>query len=128
MIKKFIYPDLERERFYECLKCNEIILSPLCHNCLAQQLEVWLSNYPDLKKRLLPELHKYLKTINNSILDATRCVVCGSRKAALCPYCFTEFVLRMLKKLQVHKQVVKEFLIFFGPEINSGQASQLSIS
>ena len=101
------------ERFYECIACNEAIFNPLCHNCLAQQLEVWLTSYPDLKQRLMPKIKAYLRDIENSIVEATNCVACHNQKAAVCPYCFTELVLDKLKELQVNKTIKREFLQFF---------------
>ena len=103
----------EHERFYECLVCNEAIFNPLCPTCLAGQVEVWLTSYPDLSKKIMPYIRHYLQEINNEIIEATACVACGNKRAAVCPYCFTYRVLSLLKKLQVNNQVLREFLQFF---------------
>lgn len=112
MVNKHFYPASE-QRFYECLLCKEIIYNPLCSTCLAGQVEVWLTSYPDLNKKLMPNIKKFIKEINNEIDEALTCVCCKQKRAAVCPYCFTEYVLGQLKKLDVNKQILREFLMFF---------------
>jgi len=101
-------------RFYECLVCKEAIYNPLCPTCLAGQIKVWLTNYPDLSKKIMPILKKFIQEAHNEIDHlATRCIACNKKQASVCPYCFTEHVLNQLKKLDVDKQVLREFLQFF---------------
>lgn len=118
MIKKLLTTGFEREQLhndqsYECLQCNEAIFNPLCHNCLAEQLKVWLSSYPDLNKRVMPYLEKYLRDLNNQSGDSTLCISCNNSEASICPYCFTEYILHLLQKLQINRMIIGEFLIFF---------------
>ena len=112
MTNKHFYPASE-QRFYECLVCQEAIYNPLCQNCLAEQVEVWLASYPDLSAKLKPALKTFIKEVHNEGIEGINCVSCGSKKASVCPYCFTEFVIGQLKKLEVNKQVLREFLLFF---------------
>ena len=112
MINKHFYPASERQ-FYECLLCKEAIYNPLCSDCLALQIQAWLSQYPDLEKRLFPSVNKFIQEIHNETSEALTCVACSEKKAAVCPYCFTEFVLGQLKKLDVNKQILREFIRFF---------------
>ena len=112
MAYQHFYPASEGQ-FYECLVCKESIYNPLCQNCLVNQMQAWLTSYPDLNKKLMPKLKRFLRDVHNETDEGVACAACKSKKASVCPYCFTEFVLGQLKKLQVHKQVIREFLVFF---------------
>ena len=126
MIKKHYYPASE-QRFYECLVCQEAIYNPLCQNCLNNQIEVWLTRYPDLDKKLRNKLKKFVQGINNSLDEGLTCQACKSKKAAICPYCFTEYVLSQLKKVNANKQILREFVKFFNFDYDgTGYAGQES--
>lgn len=112
MVTQHFYPASER-KFYECLVCKESMYNPLCQSCLAQQMEVWLTSYPDLGKKLKPKLKKFLQEVHNETDEALTCVACKNKKASVCPYCFTEFMLSQLKKSNANKQIIREFLMFF---------------
>lgn len=113
MINQYPYINPTKDRqYYDCIVCNEVIFNPLCHNCLAEQLEVWLTQYPDLKEKLMPLIRHYVRKVENFAEEATQCVACY-KKASVCPYCFTEFVLEMLNKLNADKRTKIEFLQFF---------------
>ena len=106
---------LERERFYECLDCNEPTSNPLCPSCLTLQIEAWLSSlssYP-LKNEILKEIKDYVKKTNNLAGNSTVCVSCGKPRASLCPYCFTNYVFNLLKRIKANRIILKEFLQFF---------------
>lgn len=104
----------ERERFYECLECQEPVSNPLCHICLAKQVDAWLSNYPsEIRNRIIGNLKGYVKKTRNIDVEALRCIACNKKTAALCPYCFTNHVFNELKKMKVARMILKEFLQFF---------------
>ncbi len=117
MVKQFFSNAFEREQIteqpYECMVCSEAVFNPLCPNCIAEQIEAWLSSYPDLSKKIMLDLKKFLIRVNNSREEATECIACRRKRAAVCPYCFTEYALGLLKKLEVNKRVLVEFLQFF---------------
>jgi hypothetical protein len=78
-------------------------------------MEVWLSSiasYP-LKKKIICKIGKYINKMDNLPGEATICVSCGKPRATLCPYCFTNFVFNQLKKENVNRQILREFLQFF---------------
>jgi hypothetical protein len=119
MAKKFL-SGFERENMHEdniinslCMQCSEAITNPICHTCLGKEIEKWLSFYPNVKKNIMPHLKKYIRKVNNSAFSAVDCVSCRKRKAALCPYCFTEGILNLLKKNNVDKFVLGDFLSIF---------------
>lgn len=96
-----------------CDICSEAIINPLCPFCLATEINAWLTLYPSLRKELFPKLGEYLRRMNNKIENYTGCIKCKNNRAFICPYCFTEYVLRELKKLGANKIIIKEFLEFF---------------
>jgi hypothetical protein len=113
MVKQLLYSGFETENFYECPKCSEAITNPLCHDCLGKQISSWLAFYPDLKKKLSPKLKKYIQEVNNEASSTMNCVACNKKKAALCPYCFTEGIFNLFKRVNLNKNVLGEFLVYF---------------
>lgn len=102
------------ERFWECVDCNSTVLHPLCPTCLAGQIEAWLSSYPtSIKARIMHRIREYVQKTANLTGKTTKCIVCGKYQAALCPYCFTDYVFAELKKLHMSRIILKEFLQFF---------------
>ena len=123
---------LASERFYECLECKEAVYNPICPFCLAEQIEVWLSSYPsEIKNKIVKEIKDYAKKTDEIAGKTTQCVVCKKRRASLCPYCFTNYVLGELKKIKVSRIILKEFLVFFNFDFEhtgySGEAERLGI-
>jgi hypothetical protein len=113
------YPAVEEH--FHCDICSEAVTTPLCPICLTGEVEAWLTLYPTLKGDLLPRLKKYLERIEDKIIDSTQCIKCNDKKASVCPYCFVDYILGELKKINVNKRVFREFLDFFGydPEVPS---------
>lgn len=115
MTSKFL-TGFERDNLpkaYQCMQCSEPITNPVCHSCLEAQITSWLSFYPSVKKKMLPKLKAYVKEVNNNIIDSINCASCSKRKAALCPYCFTEGVFNMMKRSKIDRMVVMDFLSTF---------------
>jgi hypothetical protein len=77
------------------------------------QFEAWLSHYPHLKKQAISKIKNYVKHTKNIADKKIRCISCGKKGASLCPYCFTNHVLDILKDLKINKMILKEFLQFF---------------
>jgi hypothetical protein len=113
MIKKNFLTGLEIENSYDCLQCTQPITNPICHSCLAEGIGKWLSFYPQVKRKVMPKIRKYVVEVNNSLSSSLSCVSCNKKKAALCPYCFTEGILNLLKKNSVDKNVLGDFLSTF---------------
>lgn len=102
------------ERSYMCDMCSEAVTNPICPYCLTVEIEAWLTFYPTLKKQILPRIHNYLNRISNRITNyGTQCIKCGENRAFVCPYCFTWYVFRELRKINANKVILKEFFEFF---------------
>jgi len=112
MATNLFIPDSE-QRFHECLVCKEAIYNPLCNFCIGKQIDTWLESFPEIKKKLSPELKKYAIAVHNEMDGAITCVACNEDRAAVCPYCFTEYVLTRLRMVEADDEVLREFLQFF---------------
>jgi hypothetical protein len=99
--------------FYDCPKCNEPITNPICHDCLGNEMAKWLNFYPNIKKKVMPKIKSFVREVNNEACGNLGCVACNKKKAALCPYCFTEAVYTMLKESKIDKMIIMDFLSTF---------------
>ena len=109
---KNLYLEHEPE-FYECEICNEPITNPICPVCLSAEIDIWSTNYPNLRRELVPRLKKLLRRIQQRTNDAVQCIKCNEKRIFVCPYCFIRDVLVELDGLEANKLVKKEFLQFF---------------
>ncbi|MFA5856380.1 MAG: hypothetical protein WC867_03415 [Candidatus Pacearchaeota archaeon] len=99
------------ETHYLCDECSEAITNPLCPYCLTEEVEAWLTLYPNLKHEIKPHIDRYLH--RGFMNFSTICIKCRNPSAFLCPYCFTNHVLISLKKINASKLILKEFFDFF---------------
>ncbi len=101
------------EQQFHCDICGEVVTTPLCPVCIAEEVEAWSTLYADVKKDLMPKLEAYLKKIREPLIEATQCLKCKKKRASICPFCFTDYILGQLKKLGTNYQIITEFLEFF---------------
>ena len=106
-----LYPAIEQELL--CSICSQAVTNPLCPSCLTTEMEAWLTMYPDLRNALMDRLKKLLDRVKYKFENSNACIKCDDKKASICPYCFTEYVFRQLKSMDVNHRVLKEFLQFF---------------
>ena len=97
----------------ECVLCSENINQPICHECLAKQVKAWLGFYPDIKKKISPKINSFIKEVEGLIVETSDCVCCKNKKAALCPYCFSDRIFRMLKKSKISPFIIGDFIATF---------------
>ena len=118
----------ERLTHEDCLSCGEPIVHPLCPCCVSRAFKQWLKNFPKQEKEIIDELHKFL--IAHRYLDgkSRRCVSCGEKKTHLCPYCFTEYLYKIIKEAGVGPRALAEFLFIFNFDFNhQGYARELEV-
>ncbi len=96
-----------------CEVCSEAVTNPICPSCITTEIKVWLTLYPNLSFELMPVLERYLQLLEELPHESTICIKCGNKNASVCPYCFIEYVLRQLKKINANKIILNEFLEFF---------------
>lgn len=99
--------------FYKCEVCHEPVSNPLCPICLTEEIEVWSSYYPNLRKELIPRIKKYIESNISIPESSTICIKCTNDRSSICPYCFTNYVLEELEGLNSSRLILKEFLQFF---------------
>jgi hypothetical protein len=116
---------------YLCDICSMAVTNPLCPACLATEIEAWLTLYPDLRGQLLPKLKRFIENTNFREKESTQCIKCGNNTASICPYCFTNQVLKELKKLEASKIILREFFEFFNFDLDhtgySSEAEELGV-
>ncbi|MDD5192932.1 MAG: hypothetical protein PHH54_06500 [Candidatus Nanoarchaeia archaeon] len=111
MLKNFYS---EREPgFYECELCNEPITNPICPVCLSAEMDIWATNYPNIRKELVPRLKRHLKKFKQQTREAVQCIKCNEKRISMCPYCFIREILSELDEIKADKIIKKEFLQFF---------------
>jgi hypothetical protein len=98
---------------YECSSCLEPITNPICHDCLGNQIFSWLNFYPNIRKKISPLIKSYVRGVNNNTINSVSCAACSKKKAALCPYCFTEGIFNLLKRSKIDRMVMMDFLSTF---------------
>jgi hypothetical protein len=115
MVTQQFLSGFEREflQEYNCPACSEPITNPVCHDCLGNQIGEWLRFYPNVRKKMIVKIKDYVRQVNNEANTALNCVSCNSKKAALCPYCFTEAVYHLLKKSKIDKMIIMDYLSTF---------------
>lgn len=106
-----IYPAIGA--FYECEVCHEPITNPICPVCLAEEIDIWSTNYPNLRRDLLPRIRRYVKELKSQSREAVQCIKCNRTTMSVCSYCFIKEVLDRLEKIEANNLVKKEFLQFF---------------
>jgi hypothetical protein len=105
---------------YLCDTCNEAVSNPICPFCLAEEIEAWLTLYPDLKRELIPRIHDFLDNISNHLDNyGTICIKCNETSAHVCSHCFAELISEELNEINASRIVQKEFYEFFNLELPS---------
>ena len=103
---------------HECVLCSESFNQPICHECLAEQVKSWLKYYPDIKKKISPKINSFVNEVEDLIIESSSCVACNKNKAALCPYCFTDKIYRILKKSKTSPMVIGDFIATFNFDLD----------
>ncbi len=119
MVKQILSTGFERELLqgfsqgYDCSRCLEPITNPLCHSCLGKGIIEWLALYPSVKKKMMPKIRNFIAELDRDAEGIVSCASCKIKKAALCPYCFTESIFALLKKNKIDKMLLMDFLSTF---------------
>ena len=95
----------------DCLSCGSNIKHPICPNCIAEAFNEWLKKFPenhDIKHRLNIFMHQHSHIKGNS----KKCVHCN-KNVHVCPYCFTDYLRKLIKETDLGTQAITEFLFIF---------------
>ena len=103
-----------------CLECGEDIHNSICPCCLFDQTKQWLAGNKNIEPEKVFQISREIKkfidkdtVLAKSINNHQMCITCKESTSYLCPYCFTEFLLNILKRIKVSRAILSEFFIFF---------------
>ena len=108
-IKTFNYKKIHGE----CLSCGKNIEHPLCPNCIAEGFKQWLQRFPKDETRIKARLNKFLTAHKYLEGESKRCISCGKNNIHVCPYCFTEYLHKIIKEAGLGIKAMSEFLFLF---------------
>ncbi|MFC1801506.1 hypothetical protein ACFLZB_03500 [Nanoarchaeota archaeon] len=89
----------------KCTVCNEAITNPVCPECLAKSISVWLA---EKDPSLAQDIHGF------ETEGPTNCIFCG-KNMAVCAHCFSRDIYDYLS--QKNSKIAKEFAARFDFEI-----------
>jgi len=96
-----------------CLSCGKDIRHPVCPFCLAEAFRQWISGFPEEEKKILKQLDKFLGAHEHFGGRSKICVACGKSTVHLCPYCFTDYLYKIVRKAGLGVRALSEFLFIF---------------
>jgi len=105
-------PNFETEHL-DCLDCGEVVSNPICPECISRAFVDWIKKYPELARKVIPKVKKFLKGHRHFYGNSQLCVICNNKRAWSCPYCFTAHIYDLLKEVGSSTQILREYLMFF---------------
>ena len=101
-----------------CISCNNIILEPLCSECLVKELGNWLKEEP-LKNieinYLNYNLNAFTKEFERKFLKL-KCDLCKFNMIPICSQCISNKIAQILSKDLKSEKVLNKFLCFFNQQ------------
>lgn len=88
-----------------CVVCEEVITNPICSDCLATEIEIWLTGHNPVSKQ---EIDGYRMDGEIS------CIFCGSGMS-ICAHCFCKDIYGQIAAED--KGLAKEFMARFDYEL-----------
>jgi len=110
--------NFEKEVHGDCLSCGKDIVHPICPCCITKGFGEWMKwkegselgvgSLVNLKNKLdvFVKGHRSIKG------ESKKCVSCG-KNVHVCPYCFTEYLYKLIKEAGVGVRLMSEFLFLF---------------
>ena len=95
----------------DCLSCGEDITHPLCPNCIAKAFNQWAQKFPE-HKDMKQKLRTFMRCHNHINNKSKTCVSCNG-DVHICPYCFTNYLYKLVKEAGLGVRAMTEFLFFF---------------
>ena len=88
-----------------CAECDNIITQPICAECLAQRMQVMISEY---NPRLAKKINGY------QLNGETSCIFCH-QPMAICAHCFSKDIYEYINTKS--KKIAKQFISHFDFEL-----------
>jgi len=112
----------------DCLSCGNNIEHPLCPNCIAKGFKQWIKQLPQDEAIIKRRLDKFLNTQKYLNGKSKKCVACGKNNTHTCPYCFTEYLYKIIKEAGLGVRAMAEFLFIFNFDFNhKGYSKELEV-
>lgn len=109
-----------------CLSCSKIINHPICHDCITKQFIEWTKKHPPIQKETYKTLNEFLKKSKKH--KGGKCIICQKNNLHICPYCFTEYLYKLLKQTGAGITTMTEFLFMFNFDFEKkGYSKELEI-
>ncbi|MFH1399657.1 MAG: hypothetical protein ABIG95_06110 [Candidatus Woesearchaeota archaeon] len=90
-----------------CVRCGDVITSPICAECLEKEMEAWLQSRAP---KLVPIIRSFVAAEKTGE-ELTHCILCGEHISS-CGFCFTKDVLAFLEEQQ--PELIESFMEHFG--------------
>jgi len=96
-----------------CVNCYESITNPVCESCHMREVRMWLEdkNIDAIRKSVI--LAAIKRAMPDEAMNETTCILCGKNTLSTCSYCFFLITARILKELNLGKELVIDFLETF---------------
>lgn len=131
-MKHEIYVAIKASNFkkiYEdCLSCGENIKHPLCPDCIAKGFRQWIRRFSQDESKIKIKLDKFLTAHKYLEGKSKKCVACGKNNTYICPYCFTEYLYKIVKEEGLGVRAMSEFLFIFNFDFeHEGYSRELEV-
>lgn len=103
--------NLEKELHNSCLSCGEDIRHPLCPNCITKAFLQWTKKFPE-HHNIKRNLNTFMRHHNKIKGKSKPCTACNNN-VHICPYCFTDYLHKLIKESKMKIQTMTEFLFLF---------------
>lgn len=102
---------MEEQNF--CVQCYESITNPVCEKCHMEEVKIWLQDtgLDSMTKSVILTSIKSampIETMNENV-----CILCDKSTLSTCSYCFFLISARVLKELNLGKEIIEHFLESF---------------
>ena len=96
-----------------CVQCYESITNPICEECHLKEIKHWLEDrkLSGLTKSIIISAIK--AAMPKESINENKCILCGNNTLSTCSYCFFLISARVLKELNLSRELVEEFLETF---------------
>jgi len=109
-----VYSMIKEEQL--CVECIQVITDPICPKCLSKHTIYWLKDKEirgerllKISKRLFSLKIRFTKTATHN-----KCVICNSKEATLCLFCFIRKITKIIEK-NANEKISTEFKKDFNP-------------
>lgn len=116
----------ERDVSFDCLSCGSVIVHPLCAHCIGRDFLVWARESVSNSSMLCGKVRGFLASHRLFDGKGVRCVSCNTKRASLCPSCFSELLYTFVREEGVGIRKLSEFLFLFNFDFDhSGSSVEL---